>query len=54
MRKRLIYEMKGMYRDPFRITGYEFGSGHKALCIVGNSRGNEVQQIYCCSQLIRK
>lgn len=54
MRKRIIYEMKGLYRDDFRITGYEFGEGEESVCIVGNSRGNEVQQIYCCSKLIKK
>lgn len=54
MNKRIIYEMKGLYRDSFRVTGYEFGSGEKSVCIVGNSRGNEVQQIYCCSRLVRK
>ena len=54
MNKRVIYEMRGLYRDSFRITGYEFGEGEKSVCIVGNSRGNEVQQIYCCSRLIKK
>ena len=54
MNKEIIYEIKGMYRDNFRITGYEFGSGEESVCIVGNSRGNEVQQIYCCSQLVKK
>jgi len=54
MNKKIIYEIKGMYRDNFRITGFEFGSGEKSVCIVGNSRGNEVQQIYCCSQLVKK
>ena len=54
MNKKIIYEIKGMYRDDFRVTGYEFGSGDKSVCIVGNSRGNEVQQIYCCSQLVKK
>lgn len=54
MNKRIIYRIKGMYRDDFRITGYEFGRGDKSVCIVGNSRGNEVQQIFCCSQLIKK
>lgn len=43
-----------MYRDDFRVTGYEFGEGKKSICIVGNSRGNEIQQIYCCSQLVKK
>lgn len=54
MNKRIIFEIKGMYRDDFRVTGYEFGSGEKSICIIGNARGNEVQQIYCCSQLIKK
>lgn len=54
MNKRIVYELKGLYRDNFRITGYEFGTGEKSVCIVGNSRGNEVQQIYCCSQLVKK
>ena len=54
MNKRVIYEIKGMYRDDFRVTGYEFGQGEKSICIIGNSRGNEVQQIYCCSKLIKK
>ncbi len=54
MQTRTLYEIKGMYRDDFRITGYEFGEGENAVCIVGSSRGNEVQQIYCCSQLIKK
>lgn len=54
VRKRIIYEIKGMYRDDFRITGFEFGEGEESVCIVGNMRGNELQQIYCCSQLIKK
>lgn len=54
MKKILVYEIKGLYRDDFRVTGYEFGEGEKAVCIVGSMRGNEVQQLYCCSQLVRK
>ncbi len=54
MNKKIIYEMDSLYRESFRITGYEFGQGKKSICIVGNSRGNEVQQIYCCSKLIKK
>lgn len=54
MNKKTIYELKGIYRDTFRVTGYEFGSGELSVCIVGSSRGNEVQQIYCCSQLVKK
>lgn len=54
MKKKIIYEIKGLYRDNFRVTGYEFGKGKKSFCIVGTMRGNEVQQLYCCSQLIKK
>ena len=54
MNKRVIYEIKGLYRDDFRVTGYEFGEGEQSVCIVGGSRGNEVQQIYCCSLLVKK
>lgn len=54
MKKVNIFEIKGLYRDDFRITGYEFGSGEKAACIMGNFRGNEYQQVYCCSQLVKK
>ena len=54
MKKKVIYEIKGLYRDNFRVTGYEFGKGKKSVCIVGTMRGNEIQQLYCCSQLIKK
>lgn len=54
MNKKTVYEIKGLYRDDFRVTGYEFGSGEKSACIVGGCRGNEVQQIYTCSQIIRQ
>ena len=54
MNKKVIYEIKGLYRDDFRVTGYEFGEGEQSVCIVGGSRGNEVQQIYCCSLLVKK
>ena len=54
MKKRIVYELKGLYRDSLRVTGYEFGKGKKSVCIVGTMRGNEVQQLYCCSQLVKK
>lgn len=54
MKKTILYEIKGLYRDNFRVTGYEFGKGKKSVCIVGSMRGNEVQQLYCCSQLVKK
>ncbi len=54
MKKVIVYELKGLYRDHFRVTGYVFGKGEKSVCIVGSMRGNEVQQLYCCARLVRK
>lgn len=53
MEKELIYTIPSIYRDDFRIHGYRFGSGEKALCVIGSMRGNEYQQIYTCSQLVK-
>jgi len=53
MKKEIIYSLKTPYRDELRISGYRFGKGEKAACIVGSIRGNEVQQLYICSQLIK-
>lgn len=53
MRKERIYTMKNSYRDDLNIYGYHFGRGDKAACIVGAMRGNEVQQLYVCSQLVK-
>lgn len=54
MRKETIYSITSPYREPMDVIGYRFGSGEKALCIVGSMRGNEVQQMYVCSQLVQK
>lgn len=52
MQREIVYQMESLYRDDFRIYGYRFGSGEKTMCVVGSMRGNEVQQLYCCSQLV--
>lgn len=54
MVKEVIYSVQSLYRDDLRITGYKFGKGNKAACIVGSIRGNEIQQLYVCSQLIKE
>lgn len=41
MVKKELYTLKGYNREDFNITGYSFGSGEKAACIVGAIRGNE-------------
>jgi predicted deacylase len=54
MIKRTIYSMPSGYRTDLTIEGYCFGSTeHKTVAIVGSMRGNEVQQLYVCSQLVK-
>ena len=48
-----IYTIKSPYREPMTIRGYSFGKGDKAACILGPVRGNEIQQLYICSQLVK-
>lgn len=54
MKKRVLFEIDSVYRDNFRVTGYEFGSGKKSVCVAGSTRGNEIQQLYTCSQLVKR
>ena len=54
MRKELIYELPSAYRENMRIHAWHFGDESKTACIVGAMRGNEVQQLYVCSQLIHR
>lgn len=53
MTKELIYSLKAPYREDMNVYGYTFGKGEKSACIVGPTRGNEIQQLYVCSQLIK-
>lgn len=48
-----IYTVHSTYREDMKIKGYTFGQGEKSACIVGALRGNEIQQMYVCSQLIQ-
>ncbi len=53
MTEEVIFELKALYRDNMRIRGFRFGNGEKSVCIVGATRGNEIQQIYTCSQIVK-
>ncbi len=53
MMKEILFELPSPYRDPLQIAGYRFGHGEKSVCIVGAMRGNEIQQQYICSQLVK-
>jgi predicted deacylase len=52
MVKNIIYSIKSPYRQSLDITGYNFGSGEQSCCIVGALRGNEIQQMAICAQLV--
>ena len=52
MKREVLFSMQSLYRDDLRVTGYRFGSGEQAACIVGALRGNEIQQMYVASQLV--
>lgn len=54
MKKIKIFEMPSLYREPLVINAYRFGDGEKGAAIVGAMRGNEIQQLYICSQLVKR
>ncbi len=54
MEKISMYSFHSLYRDDFKVEGFRFGSGEKALCIVGSLRGNEYQQLYTAAHLVAR
>ena len=54
MREETLFTIKTPYREEVPVKGFFFGSGHKTACFVGSLRGNEIQQMYIASQLIKK
>lgn len=54
MNKQVVYSIQSPYRQPMDVLGFKFGKGEKALCVVGAMRGNEVQQMFVCSQLVSR
>ena len=54
MHKEEIYRVRFPYREDMVIQGFRFGKGDPTACILGAIRGNEIQQMYICSQLIRE
>ena len=49
-----LCNMQALYRDNFRVKGFAFGSGKKSVCIVGPVRGNEYQQQFIASRIVRR
>ena len=55
MREEVLFTLDTPYRQPLAVKGWYFGTpGRKTLAVMGALRGNEVQQMYVCSQLIRR
>lgn len=54
MREEMVMELPAIYRDDFRIRSFLFGEGKESVCIVGAQRGNEYQQLYVASLLVKK
>lgn len=54
MERFTVFEIPALYRDNFRVTGFRFGEGEKSLALVGSLRGDEYQQIYMCSKLVKR
>lgn len=53
MKKDIVYKFESAYRGDFNVRAYRFNKGEKSCCIVGSLRGNEIQQLYVCSKLIK-
>lgn len=54
MKQETLFVLDTPYRQKLHVEGFRFGRGEKSLCVVGAMRGNEVQQMYICSQLVRQ
>lgn len=55
MREEVLFTLDTPYRQPLAVKGWFFGTpGQKTLAVMGALRGNEIQQMYVCSQLIRQ
>ena len=56
MRRLTVFRLDMPYREQFRIEGFEFGTetGTPTCSIVGQMRGDEVQQAYTCARLVER
>ena len=58
MKVEVLFQQNMPYRGEIDIKGLSFGDqsedAEPAVCVVGTLRGNEVQQLYICSQLVHR
>ena len=53
MKRFCLYRTDSAYREPFEVEAYHFGGEDKTMCVIGSMRGNEIQQLYTASQLVK-
>lgn len=54
MREEILFKFKTPYREEIDVKGFKFGHGKKTACFVGALRGNEIQQMYIASLLVKR
>jgi len=54
MRREVLFSDGAIYRSEYKVTGFFFGSGEKSVCVIGSLRGNECQQLFSVSLLIKR
>ena len=52
MKEEVLLTIDTLYRPNLTVKGFRFGAGKKALCVMGSTRGNEIQQTYTCARLV--
>lgn len=54
MKEEVLFTIDTPYRPALQIRAWRFGDpGQKSLAVMGSLRGNEIQQMYICGQLIQ-
>lgn len=54
MKREVLYSIRSPYREPMDVVGFRFGGSESTIAVVGAMRGNEVQQMYVCSRLVKE
>ncbi|MEE0800672.1 MAG: M14 family metallopeptidase [Gemmiger sp.] len=54
MKEEVLFTIDTPYRPALQVRAWRFGDpGQKSLAVMGSLRGNEIQQMYICGQLIQ-
>lgn len=53
MKQETLFSLDTPYRQSLTVEGFRFGEGKHSCAVVGSLRGNEIQQMYVCSQLVQ-